>query len=58
MKPVAIRIGEDTSVFLRTGAQAPDDHVMKLQDGAEMIAAGKKSKRGVIKAQDVFLLSL
>jgi YegS/Rv2252/BmrU family lipid kinase len=54
--PVAIRVDEDTIVLLRTGEYAPRDHVLKLQDGAEVIAAGKKSKRGVIKAKHIILL--
>ncbi len=58
MKPVAIRIDEDARVLLCAGEHAPHDHVLKLQDGAEVIAVGKKSKRGVIKAQEVLLLSL
>jgi YegS C-terminal NAD kinase beta sandwich-like domain len=58
MTPVAIRIDENTSVLLRTGKPAPHDYVLKLQNGAEVILAGKESKLGVIKAQDVVLLSL
>jgi len=57
-KPLAIRIDKDTRVLLRTGEHAPHDHVLKLKDGAEVIAAGKMNKRGVIKAQEVILLSL
>ena len=55
--PIAIRIDEDTSVLLRTGEHAPHDHVLKLQDGAEVIAVGKKSKRDVIKAKHMILPS-
>jgi YegS/Rv2252/BmrU family lipid kinase len=56
-KPVAIRIDEDTSVLLHTGEHVPHDHVLKLQDSAEVIAVGKESKRGVIKAKHMILPS-
>jgi len=50
-RPVAVRIGNDTALLLQTGEHVPVAHVEKLQDGAVVIAHGKKSKRGVIKAK-------
>ena len=55
-RPVAVRIDDDTIILLQTGEHAPLAHVQKLQDGAVIIAHGKKSRRGVIKAKHVVLL--
>lgn len=54
-RPVAVRIDDDTIVLLQTGEHVPHAHVQKLQDGTVVIAHGKKSKRGVIKAKHVIL---
>ena len=54
-RPVAVRINDDTIVLLQTGEHASLAHIQKLQDGAVVIAHGKKSKRGVIKAKHVVL---
>jgi len=54
-RPVAVRIDDDTIVLLQTGEHVPLAHVQKLQDGAVVVAHGKKSKRGVIKAKRVIL---
>jgi hypothetical protein len=54
-RPVAVRIDDDTIVLLQTGERVPLAHVQKLQDGAVVVAHGKKSKRGVIKAEHVIL---
>jgi hypothetical protein len=54
--PVAVRIDINTAVLLQTGEYATLAHVQMLQDGTVVIAHGKKSKRGVIKAKQVVLL--
>lgn len=53
--PVAVRVDEDTIVLSHTGERIPRVQVAKVQDGAVVIAQGKKSKRGVIKAKHVML---
>ena len=53
--PVAVRIDEDTLVLSHTGERLPHVLVEKVQDGAVVIAYGKKGKRGVIKAKHVML---
>lgn len=55
MRPVAIRIDEDTIVLSHSGEHAYLAYILMLPDGAEVIAYGKKSKRGVIKAKHVVL---
>ena len=56
--PVAVRIDEETLVLSHTGERLPHVHVGKVQDGAVVIAHGKKGKRGVIKAKHVMLPDL
>ncbi len=56
-KAVAIRVDEDTIVLLHNGEQVPHADLLRLQDGAQVKVDGKKSKRGVIKAKYVMLLS-
>jgi len=53
--PVAVRVDEDTIVLSHSGEHIPRYQVEKVQDGAVVIAHGKKSKRGVIKAKHVVL---
>ena len=53
--PVAVRVDEDTIVLSHSGEHIPRVQVEKVQDGAVVIAHGKKSKRGVIKAKHVVL---
>ena len=53
IKPVAVCINGDTTVIKRTGEPAPPAVVGELQEGAEIVAEGKKSKRGVIPAKRV-----
>ncbi len=57
-KPVAIRIDDDAAVLTRTGEHVPHADILNVQGGAEVIVAGKKNKRGVIKARQVMLPSL
>ena len=54
-RPVAVRIDENTLVLSHTGERLPHVHIGKVQDGAVVIAHGKKGKRGVIKAKHVVL---
>jgi len=53
--PVAVRINEDTRVVSHTGERLPHVLIEKLREGAQVIAHGKKGKRGVIKAKHVML---
>ena len=53
--PVAVRVDEDTLVLSHSGERIPHVHVERVQDGAVVIAHGKKGKRGVIKAKHVML---
>lgn len=48
--PVAIRIDERTVLLKRTGEPAAAADVQQLQEGAEIVVEGKKSKREVIRA--------
>jgi hypothetical protein len=50
VRPVAIRIDEDTTLLKRTGACAPTAQLKQLQENTEIVVVGKKSKRGVIHA--------
>ncbi|HEY6287427.1 MAG TPA: diacylglycerol kinase family protein [Ktedonobacteraceae bacterium] len=54
-RPVAVRIDEVTIVLSHNGEHAPLAQIQMLPDGAVIIAHGKKSKRGVIKAKHVVL---
>jgi hypothetical protein len=48
--PVAICIDENTELLKRTGEPAAALDVQRLQEGAEIVVEGKKSKREVIHA--------
>jgi hypothetical protein len=48
--PVAICIDEYTELLKRTGEPAAARDVQRLQEGAEIVVEGKKSKREVIHA--------
>ena len=50
IKPVAVLIDKDTALLKRTGETASAADIQQLQDGAEIVVEGKKSKRGVIHA--------
>ena len=54
-RPVAVRIDEATIVLSHNGEHAPLAQIQMLPDGAVVIAHGKRSKRGVIKAKHVML---
>jgi diacylglycerol kinase family enzyme len=49
-RPVAIYIDDSTALLKRTGEPAAAIEVQQLQEGAEIVVEGKKSKRGVIHA--------
>src|SRR6266567_1085072 len=54
MEPVAVRIDDDTIVLSHTGERIPLAQIQMLPDGSEVIANGKKSKRGVINQSRVY----
>lgn len=49
-KPVAVVIGEKTTVFSREGQRVSEGTVKELRGGSTIVVEGKKSKRGVIQA--------
>jgi YegS/Rv2252/BmrU family lipid kinase len=49
-KPVAVVIGEKTTVFNREGQRVSEGTVKDLHAGSTIVVEGKKSKRGVIQA--------
>ena len=53
--PVAVRVNAKTAILHHTGEPVPLATVQTLQQGAEVIAEGKKNKRGVIKAAHLVL---
>lgn len=50
IKPVAVRIDEDTTIIKRTGEHVSPAFVLGLPEGEHIVVEGKKSKRGVIRA--------
>jgi hypothetical protein len=50
VRPVAIRINDDTTLLKRTGECVDVASVRQLQENTEIIVEGKKNKRGVINA--------
>jgi hypothetical protein len=56
-RPIAVRVEQDTLVLLDTGEHISSADLLKLQEGASVIAAGKKRKHGVIKARHVVVKS-
>jgi YegS/Rv2252/BmrU family lipid kinase len=50
IKPVAVRIDEDTTIIKRTGEHVSPAFVLGLPEGEQIVVEGKKSKRGVIRA--------
>ncbi|HEU0000557.1 MAG TPA: diacylglycerol kinase family protein [Ktedonobacteraceae bacterium] len=55
VKPVAVLIDKDTGLFKRTGEMTGVADMLRVQEGAEVVVEGKKSKRGVIHATRVVL---
>jgi hypothetical protein len=54
-RPVAVRIEQDTLILSDTGEHLLQADVLKVQEGMVIIATGKKSKRGVIRATHLVL---
>jgi hypothetical protein len=55
MKPAAVVVNGNTSVFNREGMHVSADAVQELQEGATIVVEGKKNKRGVIHASRMVL---
>lgn len=51
IKPVAVVVNAETTIFNRNGGHVQIDAIQELQEGATLVVEGKKSKRGVIQAQ-------
>ena len=52
-QPVAVSISKKTTIVKRSGEMATPTVVGELQEGSEIVAEGKKSKRGAIPAKRV-----
>jgi YegS/Rv2252/BmrU family lipid kinase len=55
IKPVAMRIKQDTLVLSNTGEHIPQADVLKVKEGTTVTAVGKKSKYNVIRATYLML---
>jgi len=55
IKPVAVRIDNNTEILKRDGRHVPPAIVQELGEGLEIVVEGKKSKRGVITAKRVVI---
>ncbi len=53
--PVAVRVNDKVTILRRTGEHVPPATVQTVQEGAEIVVEGKKSKRGAIRATHVVL---
>ena len=53
--PVAICVEDDTTLLKQTGEFASAGDVEHLQENAEIVVEGKKSKRGVIHATHIMI---
>jgi YegS/Rv2252/BmrU family lipid kinase len=56
-KPVAVRIDHDTTLFTPAGEPLSPAVAAELPEGSEIVVDGKKSKREVIRAKRVVVLS-
>jgi len=56
-RPVAVRIDEDTTFVSRTGEPLPAGFAATLPEGAVIVVEGKQTKRGVIRAKRVALVT-
>ena len=52
-KPVAVRIDGRTEILRHAGGKLSPAFAKELKEGEEIVAQGKRSKRGVIKATRV-----
>jgi hypothetical protein len=55
MKPAAVVVNGNTTLFNHEGMHVSTDAVRGLQEGATIVVEGKKNKRGVIHASRVVL---
>lgn len=51
VKPVAVVVDAETTIFNRNGGHVPGEAIQELQEGTTLVVEGKKSKRGVIHAR-------
>lgn len=51
LKPVAVVVNAETTLFNRNGGHMQLDALQELQEGTTLVVEGKKSKRGVIHAR-------
>jgi YegS/Rv2252/BmrU family lipid kinase len=56
-KPVAVRIGRNTTLFTPTGEPLPAAFASELPEGGVIVVEGKQSKRGVIRAKRVVVVT-
>jgi hypothetical protein len=54
-EPVAVRVNDKTTLLQRSGEPATLAAVQSLREGDEIVAEGKKNKRGAIKATHLVL---
>jgi YegS/Rv2252/BmrU family lipid kinase len=53
--PVAVRVNDGATILRRSGEQVAPDMVQQLQEGVVIVADGKKSKYGVIRARHILI---
>jgi len=53
--PVALCIDESVNILRQSGEQISIEMIQELQEGSKIIAMGKKSKYGVIRATHVVI---
>jgi YegS/Rv2252/BmrU family lipid kinase len=56
-KPVAVRIDRDASLLTPEGERLPPAAAAKLSEGSVIVVEGKRSKRGVVRAKRVVVVS-
>lgn len=57
IEPVAVRIDQKTILTGDTGVPLPPGYAARLSEGGEIVVEGKQSKRGVIRAKRIVVLS-
>jgi YegS/Rv2252/BmrU family lipid kinase len=57
IRPVAVRVDDATILVRRTGEPLPPAFAAELPEGSEIVVEGKQSKRGVIRAKRVVVVS-
>lgn len=53
--PVAVLVNDGVTIFRRSGEQVAPSLVQQLQEGGVIVADGKKSKYGVIRARHILM---